>query len=189
MTQDRPREGSRAPLTIFFIAALFTPYVILQSSFAVFYVTLGHSPRGASPRLAAPVIDIANMILVLLIAGSFLLILTRPARRFGVGWTVPGVATFLVLMGVLLNGLILSIRRHVEDNYAPAAAGPPAHHASDLTFLGGTVLVVTTVLLAPIVARATTGRRRWVKVLYVVLCGGFAVYGIAPLLWVLATYG
>lgn len=174
---------------VFFLTALVTPFVILQSSLAVFYMVLDVSPRGVSPRLGAPTFEIFTVGLVLLIGTSFFLVLTRRVSGRGLGWTIPGLGTFLVLLGVFLDMIILSVRRDVERDRGADAAVSAAYQASDAILLIGAVLVVAVVLLAPIVASGRTSPRRLFRGLYIALCLGFVFYGVAPIVGLLSRFG
>ena len=182
------RRGSPAPLTILFISAILTPWVVLQSTFAVLYVALDKESRGAV-RLFAPAIDVVTMALAALIACGFAVILMRSAREYGVGWVGIGAGVALVLGGSFVNDVIVSVRRQVVDDYAEPAAVVAAYEASDTALFVGTALVVVMLLLAPVIARANQPLLQWARGAYIALCAIFALYGVIPLVAQIVKYG
>lgn len=183
------KSGSPVPLILFFLSVLATPFIVLQSSLALFLVTLGVDPHWSARRPGPPWDVMIAVVLAVLVAGAFLLVLTAPSRLFGMGWAFTWAAIVLVVIGVWVAYLVGSIAGFYLFEIAQPPAQRSARVAYDLSFWAGAGIVMSAILLAPLAASPTTSRFRRVQFVYIAIVGVFALYGVVPQIVLLAVFG
>lgn len=160
-------------------------YVILRSTTAVGVVAVSDTTYRV-PTSSGFVLDsVLTIVTTLVVSGCWIFVAVSGAHGNPVGWIVPAFATGLLIVAAILIMFVTAMGSQPPAEIIPVAEWLGIQREASLILLLGAVLVTAILLTAPFIARPGPGGRR-MRMVYGVLVGGFALYGLVPAIWLLA---